>query len=152
MKFSVIDPSAGSGAKVPVIYWLSGLTCTDRNFIEKAGAFEAAAKHSVLIVCPDTSPRGVDIEGDSDAYDFGKGAGFYLNATEAKWAGQLRFNARPFAPTHRTCPAALSIIHFERTAITAPKIQVYILCGRQTRHLSSSLTRHVLFFSQLQNV
>jgi hypothetical protein len=62
MKFSVIDPSAGSGAKMPVIYWLSGLTCTDRNFIEKAGAFGAAAKHGVLIVCPDTSPRGVDIE------------------------------------------------------------------------------------------
>jgi len=86
MKFSVIDPSAGNGAKIPVIYWLSGLTCSDRNFIEKAGAFEAAAKHSVLIVCPDTSPRGVDIEGDCESWDFGKGAGFYLNATEEKWA------------------------------------------------------------------
>jgi S-formylglutathione hydrolase FrmB len=57
MMFSVIDGSGGSGAKLPVIYWLSGLTCTDRNFIEKAGAFKAAADHGVLIVCPDTSPR-----------------------------------------------------------------------------------------------
>ena len=84
MKFSVIRPE-GDG-KLPVIYWLSGLTCSDRNFIEKAGAFEAAAKNRVMIVCPDTSPRGVDIEGDSDSWDFGKGAGFYVNATEAKWA------------------------------------------------------------------
>jgi S-formylglutathione hydrolase len=90
MKFSVINPGGDSGAKLPVIYWLSGLTCSDRNFIEKAGAFEAAARHKVLIVAPDTSPRGVDIEGDSDSWDFGKGAGFYVNATEAKWASNYK--------------------------------------------------------------
>eukprot|EP00285_Hemiselmis_virescens_P015425 CAMPEP_0173393278 /NCGR_PEP_ID=MMETSP1356-20130122/22019_1 /TAXON_ID=77927 ORGANISM="Hemiselmis virescens, Strain PCC157" /NCGR_SAMPLE_ID=MMETSP1356 /ASSEMBLY_ACC=CAM_ASM_000847 /LENGTH=280 /DNA_ID=CAMNT_0014351279 /DNA_START=1 /DNA_END=843 /DNA_ORIENTATION=+ len=86
MVVSCIDPSALLNKKCDVVYWLSGLTCTDRNFIEKAGAFEAAVKHGVIIVCPDTSPRGVDIEGDSDSWDFGKGAGFYVNATEAKWA------------------------------------------------------------------
>jgi S-formylglutathione hydrolase FrmB len=76
MKFSIIDGLAGKdGGKKSVIYWLSGLTCSDRNFIEKAGAFEAAVQCGVAIVCPDTSPRGVDIEGDSDNWDFGKGLG-----------------------------------------------------------------------------
>eukprot|EP00960_Hanusia_phi_P026578 746332-Hanusia_phi.AAC.9 len=69
MKFSVINGGCGSNEKLPVIYWLSGLTCTDRNFIEKAGAFRAAVENRVLIVCPDTSPRGVDIQGDSDRCD-----------------------------------------------------------------------------------
>jgi len=86
MVFSVIDGSGGAGEALPVLYYLSGLTCTDRNFIEKAGAFKAASDNKLLIVAPDTSPRGVEIEGDSDSYDFGTGAGFYLNATEAKWA------------------------------------------------------------------
>mmetsp|Transcript_13159 Transcript_13159/g.30580 ORF Transcript_13159/g.30580 Transcript_13159/m.30580 type:complete len:281 (-) Transcript_13159:208-1050(-) len=90
MVVSVIDPSALLGKKCDVVYWLSGLTCSDRNFIEKAGAFEAAVKNGVIVVCPDTSPRGVDIEGDSDSWDFGKGAGFYVNATEAKWASNYK--------------------------------------------------------------
>lgn len=123
MVVSVIDPTCHLKKNCPVVYWLSGLTCTDRNFVEKAGAVEAAVildpelapgctrrrhaqsprgrsslllsafpaphlpllltrpllqvKHGVIIVCPDTSPRGVDIEGDSDSSDFGKGAGFY---------------------------------------------------------------------------
>ena len=62
-----------------------------RNFIDKAGAFAAAVKHKVLIVCPDTSPRGINIEGDSENWDFGKGAGFYVNATEPKWKENYRF-------------------------------------------------------------
>jgi S-formylglutathione hydrolase FrmB len=61
-----------------------------RNFIDKAGAFAAAVKYKVFIVCPDTSPRGVDIEGDSESWDFGKGAGFYVNATEPKWKDNYR--------------------------------------------------------------
>ncbi|EKX52106.1 hypothetical protein GUITHDRAFT_157099 [Guillardia theta CCMP2712] len=90
MKFSVINGGSGSDEKLPVIYWLSGLTCSDRNFIEKAGAFRAAVENRVIIVCPDTSPRGVDIEGDSESWDFGKGAGFYLNATQPKWAANYK--------------------------------------------------------------
>jgi S-formylglutathione hydrolase len=62
-----------------------------RNFIDKAGAFAAAVKYRVFIVCPDTSPRGIDIEGDSESWDFGKGAGFYVNATEPKWKDNYRF-------------------------------------------------------------
>ena len=71
---------------VPVIYWLSGLTCTDENFLTKAGAQKRAAELGVAIVMPDTSPRGADIEGEDDAYDFGSGAGFYVNATQSPWS------------------------------------------------------------------
>jgi S-formylglutathione hydrolase len=70
-----------------VLYWLSGLTCTDENFVTKAGAQQYAAAHGIAIVCPDTSPRGEDIPDDLEgAYDFGLGAGFYVNATESPWA------------------------------------------------------------------
>ena len=88
MIFSVyLPPNAKPGSKVPVIYWLSGLTCTDDNFVQKAGAQQYAADAGVAIVCPDTSPRGEDVPGDPNkAWDFGLGAGFYVNATQAPWS------------------------------------------------------------------
>ncbi|MCC6077102.1 S-formylglutathione hydrolase [Pseudomonas sp. GCM10022188] len=88
MVFAVyLPPQAGQGAKLPVLYWLSGLTCTDENFMQKAGAQRLAAELGLVIVAPDTSPRGADVPGDPDgAWDFGLGAGFYLNATEQPWA------------------------------------------------------------------
>jgi S-formylglutathione hydrolase len=88
MIFSVyLPPNALPGSKVPVIYWLSGLTCTDDNFVQKAGAQQYAAEAGVAIVCPDTSPRGEDVPGDPNkAWDFGLGAGFYVNATQAPWS------------------------------------------------------------------
>ncbi len=88
MIFSVyLPPNAKPGSKVPVIYWLSGLTCTDDNFVQKAGAQQYAADAGVAIVCPDTSPRGEDVPGDPNkAWDFGLGAGFYVNATQEPWA------------------------------------------------------------------
>lgn len=88
MTFSVyLPPNAKADSKVPVIYWLSGLTCTDDNFVQKAGAQQFAAEAGVAIVCPDTSPRGPDVPDDENkAYDFGLGAGFYVNATVAPWA------------------------------------------------------------------
>lgn len=74
------------GQTFPVIYWLSGLTCTDENFTHKAGAQQYAADHQVILVAPDTSPRGVNVPDDPDGnYDLGLGAGFYINATEAPW-------------------------------------------------------------------
>ena len=76
--------------KVPVLYWLSGLTCTDQNFMQKAGAQKRAARLGMAIVCPDTSPRGVNLPGEDDSYDFGSGAGFYINATEQPWAPHYR--------------------------------------------------------------
>ncbi|MDO7410113.1 S-formylglutathione hydrolase [Acinetobacter baumannii] len=85
MKFAVYIPEHQQGEKLPVLYWLSGLTCTEQNFITKAGAQQFAAKHKIILVAPDTSPRGENIAND-EAYDLGQGAGFYLNATQAPWA------------------------------------------------------------------
>lgn len=68
-----------------MLYWLSGLTCTDENFLTKAGALRVAAEVGVALVMPDTSPRGAGIEGEAESWDFGVGAGFYLNATQDKW-------------------------------------------------------------------
>lgn len=85
MRFAIyLPPQTANGQKVPVVYFLSGLTCTDENFIQKAGAQRIAAELGVAIVAPDTSPRGEDVA-DDEAYDLGKGAGFYVNATQAPW-------------------------------------------------------------------
>ncbi|WP_447908865.1 S-formylglutathione hydrolase [Brevundimonas bullata] len=83
MTLSVFTP-AGEGP-FPVLIWLSGLTCTEDNFTTKAGAYKAAAEHGVIIVAPDTSPRGEGVA-DDPAYDLGQGAGFYVNAIQAPWA------------------------------------------------------------------
>lgn len=86
MQFSVfLPPQALDGGHVPAVLWLSGLTCTDENFSAKAGAQRIAAELGLALIIPDTSPRG-DQVADDDAYDFGKGAGFYVNATEHPWA------------------------------------------------------------------
>ncbi|XP_050309380.1 S-formylglutathione hydrolase [Anthonomus grandis grandis] len=85
MKFGVYLPPQAEDKKLPVIYWLSGLTCSEANFIEKASAQRYAAQHGVILVNPDTSPRGLEIPGDSESWDFGVGAGFYLNATQEPW-------------------------------------------------------------------
>lgn len=92
MVFAVyLPPQAESGEKLPVLYWLSGLTCTDENFMQKAGAHRLAAELGLIIVAPDTSPRGADVADDPDkAYDFGLGAGFYLNATQQPWSRHYR--------------------------------------------------------------
>jgi len=84
MRFSVYLPPAAEAGKVPAVYWLSGLTCTDENFSTKAGAQRVAAELGIALIIPDTSPRGDDVP-DDDAYDMGQGAGFYLNATQAPW-------------------------------------------------------------------
>lgn len=85
MRFAIyLPPQASSNDKVPVLYWLSGLTCTDENFMQKAGALRIAAELGIAIVAPDTSPRGTEVA-DDDGYDLGQGAGFYVNATQAPW-------------------------------------------------------------------
>ena len=84
-----LPPAALAGEKCPVLYWLSGLTCTEQNFITKAGAQQYAAEHKIIIIAPDTSPRGEGVAND-DAYDLGQGAGFYLNATQAPWSAHFR--------------------------------------------------------------
>ena len=85
MNLAVYMPPQADSQPVPVLYYLSGLTCTEKNFIEKAGAQRYAAEHGLLLVAPDTSPRGVDIPGEEESWDFGTGAGFYVNATESPW-------------------------------------------------------------------
>lgn len=85
MRFAIyLPPQVSSGKKVPVLYWLSGLTCTDENFMQKAGAQRMAAELGIAIVAPDTSPRGEGVA-DEEGYDLGMGAGFYVNATQAPW-------------------------------------------------------------------
>ena len=85
MRFAVyLPPQASKGQEVPVVYWLSGLTCSDENFMQKAGAQAIAAELGIAIVAPDTSPRGDEVA-DDESYDLGQGAGFYLNATQAPW-------------------------------------------------------------------
>jgi len=90
MTLSVFTPP-GEGP-FPVLIWLSGLTCTEDNFTTKAGAYKAAAGHGVIIVAPDTSPRGEGVA-DDPAYDLGQGAGFYLDATQAPWAKHFRMES-----------------------------------------------------------
>lgn len=85
MRFAIYLPPQAATESVPVVYWLSGLTCTDENFMQKAGAHRMAAELGIAIVAPDTSPRGEGVAND-DAYDLGQGAGFYLNATQQPWA------------------------------------------------------------------
>ncbi|AEX23623.1 S-formylglutathione hydrolase [Vibrio sp. EJY3] len=86
MRFAIfLPPNATKSHPVPVLYWLSGLTCSDENFMQKAGAFRMAAELGIAIVAPDTSPRGEGVA-DDENYDLGQGAGFYLNATQAPWS------------------------------------------------------------------
>ncbi|MDN3611909.1 S-formylglutathione hydrolase [Vibrio ostreicida] len=87
MRFALfLPPNATREQPVPALYWLSGLTCTDENFMQKAGALNKAAQLGIAIIVPDTSPRGDHIP-DDEGYDLGQGAGFYLNATQAPWSG-----------------------------------------------------------------
>lgn len=86
MKFGVYLPPQAEVQTCPVVYWLSGLTCTEDNFITKAGAQRYAAELGLILVAPDTSPRGTDLPGEHDSWDFGSGAGFYVDATQAPWS------------------------------------------------------------------
>jgi S-formylglutathione hydrolase len=90
MRFGVFLPPQAQAGRVPVLYWLSGLTCTEENFIVKAGSQRVAAELGLAIVVPDTSPRGLDLPGEAASYDFGLGAGFYVDATEEPWARGYR--------------------------------------------------------------
>ena len=85
MAFTVFLPPQAAGADCPAVIYLAGLTCTEENFTIKANAYALAAELGLILIAPDTSPRGEDVA-DDDAYDLGKGAGFYINATQAPWA------------------------------------------------------------------
>ena len=89
MRFAVYLPPQAQDRNCPVLYWLSGLTCSEQNFITKAGAQRYAAEHGLILVVPDTSPRGASVA-DAEGYDLGQGAGFYINATREPWAAHYR--------------------------------------------------------------
>ena len=90
MRFAVYLPPAAERGRVPALYWLSGLTCTEENFSVKSGAQRYAAELGLALIIPDTSPRGVNIPGEDAQMDIGTGAGFYVNATEAPWAAHYK--------------------------------------------------------------
>ena len=89
MTFQIFFPETSEGKAVPLILFLGGLTCNEDNFFQKAGAFQALSRHGIACVSPDTSPR-VDVEGDSDSWDLGKGASYYVDATEEPWNKHYR--------------------------------------------------------------
>jgi len=86
MRFAVFLPPQSKNKKVPALFWLSGLTCTEENFMQKAGAQRVASELGLALIAPDTSPRGANIPGEAESWDFGLGAGFYVNATQAPWS------------------------------------------------------------------
>jgi len=107
MSFATYLPEGASkDSPVPVVYWLSGLTCTDENFITKAGAQKVANELRLALVCPDTSPRGCNIEGEDANWDFGTGAGFYVDATADPW----KTNYRMFSYVTEELPQVVSSI------------------------------------------
>ena len=90
MRFGVYAPPQAARAPCPALYFLAGLTCTEETFAQKAGALRLAAEHGLVLVMPDTSPRGLELPGEAESWDFGLAAGFYLDATQAPWAGHYR--------------------------------------------------------------
>lgn len=90
MKFAVYLPPQAESGKCPALYWLSGLTYTEQNFISKSGYQQAASEPGLVVIAPDTSPRGCNIKGEDDSWDFGTGGGFYVNATEDPWKANYR--------------------------------------------------------------
>ena len=118
MTFAIYLPPQAEQGAVPVLYWLSGLTCTDENFVTKAGAQRYAAEHGIAVVAPDTSPRGEGVPDDPEgAYDFGIGAGFYVNATQAPWSSHYRMYDYVTAELPALIAAIFSV-DAERTAIS----------------------------------
>lgn len=93
MNFSVFIPPQAAQGPVPVLFFLAGLTCTEETFMIKAGAQRLAAEHGLMLVAPDTSPRGAGAPGEDDDWDFGTGAGFYLDATQAPWSKHYRMES-----------------------------------------------------------
>jgi S-formylglutathione hydrolase len=110
MRFAVYLPPRAADARCPVLYWLSGLTCSEQNFIHKAGAQRYAAQHGLILVAPDTSPRGDDVA-DAEGYDLGQGAGFYVNATQTPWAAHYQM----YSYVAAELPALVGALSFRTT-------------------------------------
>ncbi|MDR5778582.1 S-formylglutathione hydrolase [Caballeronia sp. LZ065] len=109
MRFSVFLPQQAASGKVPALFYLAGLTCTEETFPIKAGAQRYAAEHGIALIAPDTSPRGADIPGEKDAWDFGVGAGFYVDATRAPWSKHYRMDSYVTQELRETVLAELPV-------------------------------------------
>jgi S-formylglutathione hydrolase len=109
MRFGVYLPPQAQKGRVPSLYWLSGLTCTEENFIVKAGAQRVAAELGLAIVVPDTSPRGLNLPGEAESYDFGLGAGFYVDATEEPWVRGYRMYSYVTSELPKTVAASFPV-------------------------------------------
>mmetsp|Transcript_29021 Transcript_29021/g.57917 ORF Transcript_29021/g.57917 Transcript_29021/m.57917 type:complete len:284 (+) Transcript_29021:34-885(+) len=124
MTCAVFIPNTASSTPTPYLLYLSGLTCTDENVCQKSGVFQALAKHQIAFVAPDTSPRGAGIEGEDDGWDFGTGAGFYLDATSPKWAD----NYRMYSYVTKELPSILTT-HFPQLDQTRVSITGHSMGG-----------------------
>ncbi|KND54904.1 S-formylglutathione hydrolase [Candidatus Paraburkholderia kirkii] len=109
MRFSVFLPKEASSRKVPALFYLTGLTCTEETFPIKAGAQRYAAEHGIALIAPDTSPRGAGVPGETDAWDFGVGAGFYVDATREPWAQRYRMYSYVTQELRKTVVARLPV-------------------------------------------
>jgi len=105
MNFGIYLPKQIEEGPCPVVYYLSGLTCTEQNFVTKANAQKYASEYGIVVVAPDTSPRGAGVEGEEESWDFGTGAGFYVDATAAPWAT----NYRMYSYVTKELPAIVKI-------------------------------------------
>ncbi|CAG9783059.1 unnamed protein product [Diatraea saccharalis] len=118
MNFSIyLPPQVEGDVKLPVIFYLSGLTCTEQNFITKAGFQRYAAEHGIIVVGPDTSPRGIKIQGDNESWDFGVSAGFYLDATKEPWSTNYRMGSYVNKELYELIQAAFPVVDPDRIGI-----------------------------------
>ncbi|RVE45585.1 hypothetical protein evm_009782 [Chilo suppressalis] len=118
MNFSIyLPPQAEGDVKLPVIFFLSGLTCSEQNFITKSGFQRYAAEHGIIVVGPDTSPRGIKIQGDDDSWDFGVGAGFYLDATKEPWSTYYRMGSYVNKELYELILSAFPVVDPDRIGI-----------------------------------
>lgn len=134
MTFAVFVPPHAGGARLPVLWYLSGLTCTHANVMEKGEYRQAAAAHGVIIVCPDTSPRGEGVADVADDWKIGCGAGFYVDATQAPWSA----NYRMYSYVTAELPAVITA-HFPMADVSRQSI-----CGH-------SMGGHGALVSALRN-
>ncbi|PSN10319.1 S-formylglutathione hydrolase [filamentous cyanobacterium CCT1] len=141
MRFAVFVPPQAESSPVPVLFYLSGLTCTEDNFTSKAGAQRYAAEHGLMLVAPDTSPRGEGIPDEADAWDFGTGAGFYVDATQAPWHSHYRM----YSYVVEELPALIA----ENFAIRADRMGIFghsmgghgaLVCGLRNPELFKSIS------------
>jgi S-formylglutathione hydrolase len=113
MRFSAFIPAVPAGAKLPALFFLAGLTCNEETFMIKAGAQRVAAGEGLMLITPDTSPRGAGVAGESDSWDFGLGAGFYVDATQAPWSEHYRM----YSYIHELCELVLQELPADRSRL-----------------------------------